>query len=284
MESKNFTVAIVGGGIGGLTLAIGLLQRNISVQIYEAAPAFKEVGLGLSIGPAAYRAMPLIDPQIQHMYDSLITTHADSPGYEQFRETWFEVVWATDHDDDDHDDQKSGQVLMDLKALPTGQTTVRRADFLDSLVSLIPPETTNFGKRLVYLHETTTNGVELRFEDDTTATADLVVGCDGIKSRVKQAIIPPGEYQQVLPRYSGMYGYPLSWIWTRWCRLWVIVGPACRPCMLEKARMGSHIPSCMRRWLMSGCTSSMTGGRTMPGCIRLVRTTCGGTLGTWETM
>lgn len=207
MESKNFTVAIVGGGIGGLTLAIGLLQRNISVQIYEAAPAFKEVGLGLSIGPAAYRAMPLIDPQIQHMYDSLITTHADSPGYEQFRETWFEVVWATDHDDDDHDDQKSGQVLMDLKALPTGQTTVRRADFLDSLVSLIPPETTNFGKRLVYLHETTTNGVELRFEDDTTATADLVVGCDGIKSRVKQAIIPPGEYQQVLPRYSGMYGY-----------------------------------------------------------------------------
>lgn len=206
MESKNFTVAIVGGGIGGLALAIGLLQRNIAVQIYEAAPAFKEIGLGLSIGPAAYRAMPLIDPQIRHLYDSLITTHADSPGYEQFRQTWFEVVWATSHDD-----PNSGQVLMDLKALPTGQTTVRRADFLDALVSLIPSEVTNFGKRLVDLHETTmANGkveVELRFEDHTTATADLVVGCDGIKSRVKQAIISPEEYHQVLPRYSGMYGY-----------------------------------------------------------------------------
>lgn len=205
-SSKHFTVAIVGGGIGGLTLAIGLLQRQIAVQIYEAAPAFKEIGLGLTIGPAAYRAMPLIDPQIRHLYDSLITTHADSPGYEQFRQTWFEVVWATTTTTTNQADPKSGQVLMDLKALPTGQTTVRRADFLDALVSLVPSGVTNFGKRLVDLHEI--NGmVELRFEDDTTATADLVVGCDGIKSRVKQAILPPEEYQQVLPRYSGMYGY-----------------------------------------------------------------------------
>lgn len=124
MESnKHFTVAIVGGGIGGLTLAIGLLQRQIAVQIYEAAPAFKEIGLGLTIGPAAYRAMPLIDPQIRHLYDSLITTHADSPGYEQFRQTWFEVVWATTTTTNQVD-PKSGQVLMDLKALPDRKSVV----------------------------------------------------------------------------------------------------------------------------------------------------------------
>lgn len=199
---KDFTVAIVGGGIGGLTLAIGLLQRSIPVQIYEAAPKFKEVGLGLTIGPAAHRAMLLIDPQIRRIYDSLITTHADSPGYEQYRETWFEVVWATGSGQG----TKSGEVLLDLKALPSGQTTVRRADFLDGLVSLIPPGIANFGKRLVDLDETA-DGVELQFEGGTAATADVVVGCDGIKSRVKQSIIPPEEYQHVLPRYSGMYGY-----------------------------------------------------------------------------
>lgn len=201
MSAKNFTVAIVGGGIGGLSLAVGLLRRNISVQIYEAAPEFKEVGLGLTIGPAAHRTMPLIDPQIRHIYDSLITTHADSPGYERFRETWFEVVWATGNE------EKSGDVLLDLKALPSGQTTVRRADFLDALVSLIPPEIAHFGKRLVSLEETANGGVELRFEDGTAATADVVVGCDGIKSKVKESMISPEEYQRVLPRYSGMYGY-----------------------------------------------------------------------------
>ncbi|KAL4894912.1 hypothetical protein BDV59DRAFT_175265 [Aspergillus ambiguus] len=198
MTAKNFTVAIVGGGIGGLTLAAGLLRRNVRVQIYEAAAAFKEVGLGLTIGPAAHRAMPLIDPQVRQIYDSLITTHADSPGYERFRQTWFEVVWATG--------ASSGQVLMDLKARPSGQTTVRRADFLDALVSLIPSGVAHFGKRLERLVETPT-GVEMEFEDGTTATADVVVGCDGIKSKVKESILPAEEYARTLPQYSGMYGY-----------------------------------------------------------------------------
>lgn len=197
MAQKNFTVAIVGGGIGGLTLAAGLLRRNVPVQIYEAAPEFKEVGLGLSIGPAAHRTMPLIDPRIRQIYDAHITTHADSPGYERFRQTWFEVVWATG--------DKAGEVLMDLKALPSGQTTVRRADFLDGLVGLIPPEIAHFRKRLVRLVETA-RGVNLSFEDGTSAEADVVVGCDGIRSKVKEFMIPD-EYQQVLPQYSGMYGY-----------------------------------------------------------------------------
>ncbi|GFF43140.1 salicylate hydroxylase [Aspergillus udagawae] len=194
---KKFTVAIVGGGIGGLTLAAGLLRRNVPVQIYEAAPEFKEIGLGLTIGPAAHRAMRLIDPQIRQIYDSLITTHADSPGYERFKQTWFEVVWATG--------PKSGQILMDLKALPSGQTTVRRADFLDALVGLVPPEIAHFGKRLIKLVESPT-GVDLSFEDGTSATADVVVGCDGIHSRVKEFMLPD-EYEQTMPRYSGMYGY-----------------------------------------------------------------------------
>lgn len=37
MSSKPFNIAIVGGGISGLTLAIGLLERNIPITIYEAA-------------------------------------------------------------------------------------------------------------------------------------------------------------------------------------------------------------------------------------------------------
>lgn len=42
---------------------------------------------------------------------------------------------------------------MDLKALPSGQTTLRRANFLDALVGLVPPEIVHFGKRLERLTE-----------------------------------------------------------------------------------------------------------------------------------
>lgn len=198
-KKKDFTVTIIGGGIGGLTLAAGLLRRQVPVQIYEAASEFKEIGLGLSIGPAAHRAMPLIDPQIREIYDSLVTTHADSPGYEAWRQTWFEVVWAGG--------VKEGELLMDLKALPSGQTTLRRSSFLDALVALIPPEIVHFGKRLERLVEREGgDGVELFFDDGSVVRADVVLGCDGIKSKVKESMLPE-EARLTQPRYSGMYGY-----------------------------------------------------------------------------
>lgn len=195
--SKQFTVTIVGGGIGGLALAIGLIRRNVPVEIFEAAAAFGEVGLGLSMGPAAHRAMPLIDPHIREIYDSLVTQHSDSPGFEEFQQTWFEIVWASG--------PAAGEILMNLKAPPSGQTTLRRADFLDALVKLIPEGVAHFGKRLTKLEETS-QGVLLDFADGTSTVADVVVGCDGIRSKVKEAIFG-SETEHMQPHYSGMYCY-----------------------------------------------------------------------------
>lgn len=195
--SPKPTITIIGGGIGGLTLAAGLHLRKIPVQIYEAAPTFKEIGLGISLGPAAYRAMPLIHPSIQKIYNSLITTHADSPGYKEYLQTWFELVWATG--------AQEGDVLMNLKALPSGQTALRRADFLNALVELVPADIVHFGKRLSSLVENE-NGVVLGFEDGEVVNAEVVVGCDGIRSRVKECMIPI-ESLRTKPVYSGMYGY-----------------------------------------------------------------------------
>ncbi|KAJ5970504.1 Monooxygenase FAD-binding [Penicillium vulpinum] len=195
--TKPPTITIIGGGIGGLTLAAGLHLRKVPFHLYEAAPAFKEIGLGISLGPAAYRAMPLIHPQIQQIYNSLITTHADSPGYEEYLQTWFEIVWASG--------PQEGDTLMNLKALPSGQTALRRADFLNALVELVLTEFVHFGKRLSSLVERD-GGVMLRFEDGEVVNADVVIGCDGIRSKVKESMIPL-ESLQTRPVYSGMYGY-----------------------------------------------------------------------------
>ena len=47
---RTCDVAIVGGGIGGLTLASSLLQKSISVQIFEQDTELREIGAGVAIG------------------------------------------------------------------------------------------------------------------------------------------------------------------------------------------------------------------------------------------
>ena len=50
-------VAIVGGGIGGLTAAVALLRKGIEVDVFEQAPAVTPVGASLQLGPNALRLL-----------------------------------------------------------------------------------------------------------------------------------------------------------------------------------------------------------------------------------
>ena len=51
------SIAIVGGGIGGLAAANALLQRGHDVRVYEQTPALSEVGAGVAIAPNGLRAL-----------------------------------------------------------------------------------------------------------------------------------------------------------------------------------------------------------------------------------
>ncbi|HKA63018.1 MAG TPA: flavin-dependent oxidoreductase [Methylomirabilota bacterium] len=50
-------IAIVGGGIGGLTLALALLQRGLPCRVYEGAPEVRELGVGITLLPHAMREL-----------------------------------------------------------------------------------------------------------------------------------------------------------------------------------------------------------------------------------
>jgi len=50
-------IAIVGGGIGGLTLALALHQRGIPCRVYEGAPEVRELGVGITLLPHAMREL-----------------------------------------------------------------------------------------------------------------------------------------------------------------------------------------------------------------------------------
>lgn len=193
-SSKSFSAAIIGGGISGLTLAIALQQRHIKVQIYEAATKFRQVSYGLAMSPTANRVIPLIDPHLGEIYKTLVTTHRGGPGDEDLEATWFRVVWGSG--------KNEGHAVFDFKS-STGMTSLRRAEFLNLLTSFIPRESIHFNKRLLYLREID-SGLRVVFEDGTSGTFEVVVGCDGVHSNVRKSMLPNETTE---PQYSGMFAY-----------------------------------------------------------------------------
>ena len=57
MKVEDLEIAIIGGGIGGLTTAIALRRKNASVTLFEQATEIGEVGAGLQISANAIRVL-----------------------------------------------------------------------------------------------------------------------------------------------------------------------------------------------------------------------------------
>ncbi|KFY19145.1 hypothetical protein V493_08111 [Pseudogymnoascus sp. VKM F-4281 (FW-2241)] len=203
-QQKDFQVAVCGGGIGGLCLTIGLLRQNISCKLYEAASAFAEVGAGVSFGPNTIRAMELIDPQIAEAFENCATTN----GWPEKKDTWFD--FRTGQEKGTRGGALAGvnTHVADVKTRgvgEVGQNSTHRAHFLNELVKLIPDEVPEFGKRLKNMSERGDKMV-LTFEDGTSAEADAVIGCDGIKSRTREILLGQ-DHEAAHAVFSGKYAY-----------------------------------------------------------------------------
>lgn len=119
--TPKISIAICGGGIGGLSLALGLLRHpHLSVHIYESASAFAEIGAGVSFGPNAMRAMKLIDPRIQQGYDRRRTEN----DFTEKKDVWFDFRWGMDVADG-----KAGEWFHSTIAEGTGQSSIHRVSF-----------------------------------------------------------------------------------------------------------------------------------------------------------
>ncbi|KAF6831625.1 mannitol 1-phosphate dehydrogenase [Colletotrichum plurivorum] len=194
--TKPFTVAVVGGGIAGLTLALQLLLNRVPVTLYEQAPAFGEIGAGVSFGPNALRAMSLISPHVRAAFENQATYNQS----EDHRGVWFSFRYGETCEGR----HAEGELVHRLEC-ETGQTSVHRAHFLDELVGLLPEGVARFGKRAVG-YEDDGKGVVLKFADGTTAQHDAVIACDGIKSRLRGVML--GEASPAAkPVFSGKYAY-----------------------------------------------------------------------------
>jgi salicylate hydroxylase len=200
-QTKPFTIAIVGGGLGGLLLALGLSIRNVPFHIYESAPAFTETSAGIGVGPNAVRAMALLDPRITEFYDDLCTEN----GWETKRDSWFEFRMGESEGLDLVTVLKLKGENEKQEARQHRTGNVLRARMLEELVKLLPKECTSFEKRVESVKEV--NGkVTLRFADGTEEFVDAVVGCDGIRSVMRGQLLGK-EHEASKAVFSKMYVY-----------------------------------------------------------------------------
>lgn len=197
-KPRNFEVAVIGGGIAGLTLAIALHHRGIPITIYEQAPQFGEIGAGVSFSPNAVQAMKVCHEGVYKAYEKICTRNL----WPSKEKVWFDYLNGLD---DPPEGRKAQDIAFTIKT-KNGQSGVHRARYLDEMVHLVPKEVARFGKRLKGVEESSNGRLLMEFEDGTTAETDAIVGCDGIKSTVRQIIVGR-DHPSARPVYTHKYAY-----------------------------------------------------------------------------
>ncbi|MCB1509826.1 MAG: FAD-dependent monooxygenase [Hyphomicrobiaceae bacterium] len=175
VQAGSGPILIAGGGIGGLTLSLALAKWGRRSRILEARDTFSEAGAGIQLGPNATRLLrdfgiatglgrSAVSPEGIHVRDGI-----------------------------------SGQFLADL---PLGSwiesrhgapyLVTHRADLQSALLDAVrasPLIEISNGFRVEAISEDAA-GVHVRNSDGTVATGPILVGADGIWSRIRTLLHP----------------------------------------------------------------------------------------------
>lgn len=172
-------IAVIGAGLGG-AVAGALLQRaGFDVAVYEQAPAFARLGAGIHMGPNVLKIFERIG------LAEKVVSISSTPAH------WFSR------------DGLTGEYLSRIPLEGYGATycTVHRGDLQALECEAIRAGTLHFGKKLSRVEDSGSD-VYLEFEDGTSTRVDIVIGADGINSRVREVLLGAEK-----PNYSGWVGH-----------------------------------------------------------------------------
>ncbi|KAI0772508.1 FAD/NAD-P-binding domain-containing protein [Trametes elegans] len=171
----RFTVAIAGAGIGGLVFALALEKYapDVDFQIYEAVSQLSTVGAGIGIQPRSWYIMEQLG-----LHELLLKISGDG------RKPKMPLLYRKSDQPDGFQFLQGDPVLEENMTFHRGEL---QEVFFEHLRS---PERVHLGKRVVSYTQPSdcTSKIEIQFQDGTTATCDVLVGADGIKSNVRKAL------------------------------------------------------------------------------------------------
>lgn len=182
-------VAIIGGGIGGLTLALALHGKGISCRIFESAPELKPLGLGINVLPHAMRVFSNLG------LETAIARVAIDTAESAYINRFGQIIYR----------EPAGR----LAGYDCSQYSIHRADLhevlVDAFVDRIGSDKLVLGHHATHV-EQEAGRAKAFFKDMVTNElrgsyeADVVIGCDGLHSPIRKQFHPDeGD-----PVYSGV--------------------------------------------------------------------------------
>ena len=171
-------IAIIGGGIGGLTAAVALARKGLAAEVYEQAPVLEEVGAGVGLWPNALTALApigLADKVAQ------LTVKLDGQGIKRPDGAWLLRI--------------PGEVMA--QRWGAGPVLVHRAELQQLLAAELGPSVIHLGARCTGF-EDSGQAVTAYFADGRKVQADVLVGADGVHSVVRAQLFGPAAL-----RYRG---------------------------------------------------------------------------------
>jgi 2-polyprenyl-6-methoxyphenol hydroxylase-like FAD-dependent oxidoreductase len=167
-------IAIIGGGIGGLTAALALRQAGFEPQIFEQAPALLDVGAAIAIWPNAMRVLYRLQLCARILEQSGVIE---------------EICWLDQH----------GFLINRVRLVQNSAPAValHRADLQHLLQHALPPSSIHLGHTLIEQQQRS-DRIVAKFANGDAIEADFLIGADGIHSRVRAQFLKDGD-----PVYRG---------------------------------------------------------------------------------
>jgi 2-polyprenyl-6-methoxyphenol hydroxylase-like FAD-dependent oxidoreductase len=183
MKNRDFQVAVIGGGMGGLCLANGLKNAGISVAVYERdqSPDSRPQGYRIHINPQGSTALHACLPQ--HLWDLFRSTGGDfSQGFSIVTQQLHELLNFA----------RSQSTTKSATDTIAQHRSISRITLRRILLAGLEHEV-QFNKRFLSYEETPDGAIRAHFEDGSSTQADLLVAADGVHSGVRKQYLPHAE-------------------------------------------------------------------------------------------
>jgi 2-polyprenyl-6-methoxyphenol hydroxylase-like FAD-dependent oxidoreductase len=183
-HSVGMRVAVVGGGVGGLTAAIALARKGVGVEVFEQATEITAVGASLQLGPNALRLMDALG-----LLPALRRIGVRPEAVDLLRWDDGSVLLHVEH----------GAAAEQHFRAP--QLDFFRPDLHRVLVASLPPGALRLGARVVGVDEAGEEVVVV-LESGARVRFDAVIAADGIRSLLREQLVGADE-----PVFSGTVVY-----------------------------------------------------------------------------